>query len=140
MTRVGFYFNAASKLEVARKLCVKAYQSGQCVLLYARDPRLASELDGGLWLNPALSFLPHVRSGHPLAKRTPVLIGDCAEEIASADVLINLDPVCPPFFERFGRVLEVVSEAPEDRQAARQRFRQYKERGFDPETIDLATR
>ena len=138
MTRVDFYFNAADKLDVARKLAGKVYQSGQQALLYTADERLAHELDAAIWSHDKLSFLPHVRCGHALAKATPLLIGTDAEALASPDVLINLDAVTPPGFSRFERLLEVVSQDPEDRRLARERYRYYKDRGYELKTHDLA--
>jgi DNA polymerase-3 subunit chi len=138
MTRVDFYFNAANKIEVARKISAKAWQAGQCALLYTQDDAVARELDVGLWSAPALSFLPHVRCGHPLARQTPVLIGASADEIRSPDVLINLSPDWPDCFSRFERLIELVTPDAGDRQAARQRYRFYQERGYALNSVDLA--
>jgi DNA polymerase-3 subunit chi len=88
MTRIDFYFNAPGKAEVARKLAAKAFQAGQQALVYSLNANRCQELDGLFWTAQQLSFLPHVRCGHPLARRTPILIGDDPDELASADVLI----------------------------------------------------
>lgn len=138
MTRIDFYFNAHDRIDVARRLAIKVLQSGQRALLYVSDPALAAELDAGLWTQDKLSFLPHVRCGHPLAAETPLLIGTDPEALASHDILINLDNESPPCFGRFTRMLEVVSTDPEDRQKARQRYRYYQERGYEIKTNDLA--
>lgn len=138
MTRVDFYFNADDKLDVARKLAGKAYQAGLKALLYTTDERMASDLDAAIWIRDKLAFLPHVRCGHPLAKETPVLIGTDADALASHDVLINLDAAYPPCFGRFERLLEVVGKDEADRQAGRQRYAFYKQRGYAIENHDLA--
>lgn len=138
MVRITFYFNAPAKPDVARKLAAKAFQAGQRVLVYTRDAALAQELDTTFWTAQPLSFLPHVRCGHPLARQTPILIGDAADELASPDVLINLEDEPPAFFQRFQRTLEIVSHAPEDRDRARARLRRYKGEGFSVDTHDLA--
>lgn len=137
MTRVDFYFNAGDKPDVAGKLAGKVYQSGQRALLYTTDEALARDLDAALWTRQQLSFIPHVRCGHPLAKQTPILIGGDAEALASPDVLVNLSGERPPFFSRFDRLIELVSRDPADRQAARERYRFYQERGYDLKTVDL---
>ncbi|TCJ19538.1 DNA polymerase III subunit chi [Parasulfuritortus cantonensis] len=140
MTRVDFYFNAHDRIEVARRLAAKVLQSGQRALLYVSDPALAAELDSGLWTQDKLSFLPHVRCGHPLAAETPLLIGTDPAALASHDVLINLDNACPTCFSRFERLLEVVSTDPADRDPARERYRFYRDRGYAIENHDLARR
>ncbi len=138
MTRIDFYFNAPSKTDVARKLAAKAFNAGQQVLVYTRDAAIAQELDTAFWTAQQLSFLPHVRCGHPLARQTPILIGGDPDELASADILISLDDEPPEFFGRFQRLLEVVSTDPGDRERARQRFRFFKGRGYELATHDLA--
>jgi DNA polymerase-3 subunit chi len=138
MTRIDFYFNAPDKAEIARKLATKAFNSGQNVLVYTRDAALAQTLDATFWSAQQLSFLPHVRCGHPLARQTPILIGADPDELPSADILISLADEPPEFFGRFQRLLEVVSTAEEDRERARQRFRFFKQRGYPLETHDLA--
>lgn len=140
MTRIDFYFNAADKLEVARKLAAKVYQAGQKALLYTTDEALANSLDAAIWTHDKLSFIPHVRCGHPLATDTPILIGSNPDALAAHDVLINLDAACPACFSRFERLLEVVSVDDADRQAARERFRYYKDRGYALKTNDLAAK
>lgn len=138
MTRIDFYFNAPSKIDVARKLATKAFNAGQNVLVYAPDPEQAKALDTLFWTAQQLSFLPHVRCGHPLARQTPILIGADADELTSADVLINLAEQPPEFFGRFQRLLEVVSGDADDRERARERYRYFKQRGYPLETHDLA--
>lgn len=137
MTRVDFYFNADDKVDVARKLAAKVYRSGKQALLYTDDARLAGELDAAIWTRDKLSFVPHVRCGHPLAQETPILIGTDADALASPDVLVNLGADRPPVFSRFERLIELVGRDDADRQAARERYRFYKERGYEINNVDL---
>ena len=137
VTRITFYFNAPDKLDVARKLAAKVFQSGQQALVYTADTARAQAADQGFWTAQQLSFLPHVRCGHPLAAETPVLIGDNPDDLGRADVLINLDQEPPAFFGRFERLLEIVTPDPVDRERARDRFRYFKERGYALDTHDL---
>lgn len=130
MTRIDFYSNTRDKLEIVRKLVNKALETRQCVLIHTPDAGVAGEVDAYLWTHPPLSFLPHVRTGHPLARQTSVLIGDNPEALASADLLINLDRQTPAFFGRFERLLEIIGNDPEEIQAGRERYRFYKERGY----------
>ncbi len=139
MTRITFYFNAPDKADAARKLAVKAHGTGQHALVYTPDASQAQALDQSFWTAQQLSFLPHVRCGHPLARQTPILIGDRPDELARPDILINLADEPPPFFSRFERLLEVVSTDPEDRERARARFRRFRELGYQLDHHDLAT-
>lgn len=137
MTEISFYTFADDKLAVARQLAAKAVGRGMHVMLYAPDNALANTLDTLLWTTPAQSFLPHCRDTHPLAQQTPVLIGENADVLQQADVMINLHHARPASFSRFGRLLEIVGIASDDIEQGRRRYRFYRERGYALTTVDL---
>ena len=138
MTTVDFYFNAADKLQVACRLAGKAMAQGKRMLIYAPQADTAQRIDRLLWTWPATGFVPHCAAHDALAAETPVLIADEAEACQVGDVLLNLSPGTPPAFERFERLLEVVARDDADRQAARSRYRFYRERGYAIADHDLA--
>lgn len=138
MTQVFFYHGAADKIAAACALLGKAYAQGKAVLVYAPQPQVASDLDRFLWTQPALSFVPHCRSDSPLAPETPILIADDLEKIPQDERLMNLGLEIPPGFARFQSLIEVVGEEADDKQAARERVRFYKERGYEVRYFDLA--
>jgi len=61
-----------------------------------------------------------------------VLIAHAGESGDEHDVLINLAPDVPVFFSRFERVAEPVDAEPPARAASRERFRFYRDRGYEP--------
>lgn len=142
MTSIDFYFNAADRLQVACRLAGKALKQNQRVLIYAPDPNLASQVDRMLWTWPAIGFVPHCAVHAALAAETPVLIasevGADAATPQACEVLLNLGTDCPPHFERFARLLEVVSAEEADKEKGRSRFRFYRERGYQISNHDLA--
>jgi DNA polymerase III subunit chi len=74
MTRIDFYSNAASRLQVACQLTAKAFAQGMRVLVFAPDEAIARTFDRQLWIYPATGFVPHCMAGDSLAAETPVLI------------------------------------------------------------------
>jgi DNA polymerase-3 subunit chi len=138
MTGVDFYFNAADKLQVACRLAGKALAQGKRLLIYAPQADTAQSIDRLLWTWPATGFVPHCRAEDALAVDTPVLIAAAADAAAQCDILLNLARETPPAFERFERLLEVVARDDGDRQAARERYRFYRERGYRVASHDLA--
>jgi DNA polymerase-3 subunit chi len=140
VTSIDFYFNAEDRLQVACRLAGKALSQRKRLLVYAPDPEVAGRLDRMLWISPAIGFVPHCAAHDPLAPDTPVLIGsDAAQtQLPQCDVLLNLAADCPPHFERFERLLEIVGVADEDRQAGRNRYRFYQQRGYKMASHDLA--
>jgi len=138
MTRIDFYFNAADKLQVACRLAAKAATQAKRLLIYAPQPEAAQRIDRMLWTWPATGFVPHCAVHDALAADTPVLIAAAPDTLAACEVLLNLDAATPPAFERFERLLEIVSVEDEDRRAARERYRFYRERGYGIAEHDLA--
>lgn len=139
LTSIDFYFNAGDRLEIACRLAGKALQQKKRMLIYAPQPEVAQRLDRLLWTAPAVSFIPHCAAHDPLAADTPVLITDGSEAPAPAcEVLLNLASDCPPFFERHARLIEIVAQAEDDRQAGRLRYAFYRDRGYAIRGHDLA--
>jgi len=138
MTSIDFYFNAEDRLQVACRLAGKAIKQNQRVLIYAPEPDTASRIDKLLWTWPAIGFVPHCAVHSRLAAETPVLIASGDETPPQCEVMLNLGAECPPHFERFARLLEVISQEPEDKEKGRSRFRFYRERGYPISNHDLA--
>lgn len=136
MTSIDFYFNAPDRLQVACRLAGKAMKQNQRLLIYAPEPETAARIDKMLWTWPAIGFVPHCAVHSPLAPETPVLIGAGDATPEGCDLLLNLGAECPPHFERFGRLFEIVDE--QSVEPARVRYRFYRERGYKISNHDLA--
>jgi DNA polymerase-3 subunit chi len=138
VTSVDFYFNAEDRFQVACRLAGKALKQNRRLLIYAPDAETASRIDRMLWTWPATGFVPHCAAHAAHAAETPVLIAASDEVPAGCEVLLNLGAECPPHFERFARLLEVVSTEEDDKARGRNRFRFYRERGYAIANHDLA--
>ena len=138
MTTIDFYFNAADRLQVACRLAGKALAQDKRVVIYAPQPELARKIDRLLWTWPAIAFLPHCMADDALAGETPVLIAAEAGSAPARDVLVNLAEDCPEFFERYDRLLEIVSQDDADKKTARARYAWYRDRGYGIRNHDLA--
>lgn len=141
--RVDFAFGAADRLLKACEVARKQVAAGRRLIVYtANQPRM-TKFDRLLWQFEATAFVPHVMSSDPLAEKTPVLLetGEPSPALASAGAwMLNLDTECPPGAENFERILEIVSNHPEDKAAARQRWRLYQELGFELRAFDVSGR
>ncbi|MEO5700398.1 MAG: DNA polymerase III subunit chi [Casimicrobiaceae bacterium] len=140
MTSIDFYARCGDPLRVAVQLVAKAWSQHGCVRVLTSDEQMTAALDLLLWQWPATGFLPHCRLGSPLADETPILVDHLLEHRGSAGVLVNLQPAPPPFFSRFERLAEIVVDAPEAIAAGRERWKFYKERGYELRSHDLAER
>lgn len=140
MTDVRFYHNAPDRLRVACVLTAKASSGGRRVAVFAPDGGVARHFDQMLWTFQPLAFVPHVAAASPLAAETPIVIGGTLDTLPHDDVLINLGNDLPAGFERFRLVLEIVGPSDDERQAARDRYRRYKQQGHALDAHDLAQR
>ena len=139
MTLVGFYVvqtaEAGQRLQVAARLADKAFQRGHRIFINATDEAQARELDQLLWSFRPASFLPHGLIGEQHSDT--IAIGWGQEPNNHNDLLINLQLQIPPFFSRFQRVAEVVTQEPASLAALRESWKFYKERGYQLEKHDL---
>jgi DNA polymerase III subunit chi len=120
---------------VAASLTDKAFQRGHRVFINAASEAQASELNELLWSFRPASFLPHGLLGEEHSEA--IAIGWGQEPENHNDLLINLQLEIPPFFSRFARVAEVVTQEPDSLAALRNSWRFYKERGYQLEKHDL---
>ena len=138
MTQIDFYTNVADKLATASRIAAKAYALGHRMLVLCPDREAAARLDRMLWTTPATGFIPHCAPTDALAHETPIIVDPVGDAPIGDEVLLNLRAEWPPFFGRFQRLVEIVSTDEEDKQTARERFKFYRDRGYEIRTHDLA--
>lgn len=138
MTQVDFYSHVQDKELFACKLCAKALKQGLQVLVLTRDESNSTRMDRMLWSVSATGFLPHCRARDELAAMTPVIVDHDPGDLAHEQVLLNLSDGRPDFFSRFQRLIEIVTGDPSDLEAARERFRFYRDRGYEIRSHDMS--
>jgi DNA polymerase-3 subunit chi len=137
--RVDFYLlqsgSTEAQLQLTCRLCAKTYASGQRAHVVTPDPDTAARLDSLLWHFDDQSFIPHGRIGEPEAEGAPITIGP-PESAPETDILLNLDTEIPTTTS-CQRVLEVVPADESSRQAARVRYKQYRDLNADLNTHEI---
>lgn len=142
MTEVAFHFNVPGKLGYACRLLRKAAASGSKVVVTG-EPELLRALDAELWTFSALEFIPHCHASSAdsqVLEASPVVLSESARGTPHQQVLVNLGARVPEGFERFERLIEVVTQDEGDRQLARTRWKHYADRGYAITRYDLANR
>lgn len=139
MTTVAFHLGAKDVTMYACRLLRKAFRQGARVRVLAAAQDLV-RLDAALWTFDPQEFIPHARlgllgtPGNALAG-TPIWLSTPQEPwptgLQPAEVLVNLTDEVVADPAQYARVIEVVSEEPADKAAARQRWRHYRDTGFD---------
>lgn len=135
MGKVEFHHGMGDKLAYACRLLRKAYKAGARVVVTG-DPATLRTLDKQLWVFDEQEFLPHVMapSNQALPARlhdTPIwLSADPASAPGERGILVNVGQEMPAGMERFERLFDIVSSAPDDRQSGRQRWKAYAAMGW----------
>ncbi len=138
MTEVAFHFNAPDKMGYACRLLRKAYQQGAKLLVLV-DEADRGALDTALWTMAQDAFIPHASTADPsyVWSRSPIQLTARLPVESDATVLVNLGAAVPAGYERYDRVIEVVTGSDLDRQQARERWKYYKSNGIEPQRHDL---
>lgn len=138
MTQIDFYFHVENKLQTACALSAKACARGLRVLALCADPEASQKFSRLLWTTPAIGFVPHCTPADRLSAVTPVIVDHEGTQLLHDQVLLNLRDEWPPMFSRFERLIEIVSIDEEDRRQARERFKFYRDRGYEIRSHDLS--
>jgi DNA polymerase-3 subunit chi len=137
VTTIDFYHQVDDKHDFVRRLCAKALATRSKLMLWPADQEACRRLSRLLWSVPATGFVPHVTAGDPLAELTPIILDSEPARFPHEQVLVNLRAEVPPFFSRFERLVEIVSVDEEDAREARNRFRYYRDRGYELRPHDM---
>lgn len=133
MTEVEFHTGVGDCAGFACRLLRKAYRQGARVLVTA-PPAVLAEVDRLLWTFDERDFVPHVRlpgAAAAVAARTPIWLVPQAGSAAGAPTLVlNLGADAPADLGAVERLIEVVSDDPDEADRGRGRWRAYKAAGL----------
>ena len=134
MTEIRFHFNVPSRTAYACRLLRKAARQASPIAVTGPEDRLA-ELDRELWAMAPAEFVAHAwtRDAETVPASLRAGLVWLAPDPLAAPVhqaLLNLGDTMPRGFESFQRLIELVSTDPDDRAAARERWKGYAGRGY----------
>ncbi len=138
MTEIDFCFNVDDKLGLVCRYALKSLKQGGQLFIFTPDEKTSGEVGRALWGFEQTSFIPHCSNSYAWATETPVIVDHAAQPLAHDDVLLNLAPGHPAFFSRFKRLIEIVGNEEEDKSTARERFRFYRDRGYEIRRHDMS--
>ena len=142
MTNIEFHVNASDKISFTCRLLRKAVGKGAKVMVTG-DPTLLRELDAALWTFSPVDFVPHchAQAADPaVLAASPVVLAETTRGAPHQEVLVNLAPQVPEGFERYGRLIEVVTTDEDDLRQGRSRWKHYADRGYALVKHDQASR
>lgn len=137
MTHVTFLHNVPDRLRAAAEWLAFPAQRGTPIAVLATDAGL-STLDRMLWESPSTGFTPHCRAGHRDAAETRIVLTSDLSTIVHNACVLNLTDAIPSGFERFDRLIEIISRNDADRLPGRDRYRYYRDHGYQLENSDIS--
>ncbi len=133
MPRVDFYVLPENSRQ-ERFACLmthKVWSKNIPIFINTASQEMAESFDNLLWTYHDISFIPHEILNFNDTPGSPVTIGWQGNSPEQNDVLLNLAPDIPTNVDRFARIIEIVAGDGSMRQQARNKYREYRERGYD---------
>lgn len=134
-TQVEFYVlpeDLADEHAHLLQACLQAanlYRQNIRAYIYTDDINQAHEIDELLWAFDPQSFVPHNLVGEGMKQGSAIEIGHLAPQ-NRRPVLINLSKHVPNFVNQYQQIIDFVPTDESLKQAARERFKQYRAQGF----------
>lgn len=117
------------------RLAEMYFNRDQRIVILVADDEMATSLDRYLWTWKKDSFLPHAvinTTSEPCNEA--IVITTLEHNPNKADVLICVSPSSPSFYKDFQLIYDFAETYdPQLADAARERFRLYREQGFNPQ-------
>jgi DNA polymerase-3 subunit chi len=139
--RVTFYVlpeaGNEARLRFACRLVEKAYLGEHRVVVRCASSDAARELDELLWRFSDQSFVPHELVPPGSGDAAPVSICCEGKPGRLPEVLVNLRDDVPEWYGGCERIAEILDASEECRRSGRERFRLYRENGWEPETHNM---
>jgi DNA polymerase III subunit chi len=136
MTRVIFYSNLTNKQDALLTLVQQALIKKHSVTVMVENEQQAKAYENALWQKNKVSFLPNVLASDLLADKTPIVLDWQENQLCQDDILINLSSKQLTAFSRFRQLIELVSIEESDKVLARQRYKFYRDRGYEMKHFD----
>jgi len=136
MAKVSFYLFEKSperQVESTCRLCRKILrQADQRIWLWCHDLALQQELDEQLWAFDRLSFIPH--GIHQT--NSPICI---SEHLPTHPdwIIFNFNNQTVEKFDSFDHIIEIIENNEIAKQLGREKFKQYRKLGIQPQTYKL---
>nr|WP_314740187.1 DNA polymerase III subunit chi [uncultured Haemophilus sp.] len=140
MKQAQFYVLKKDNInELASDLAAQAWRLGKRVLIACENEQQAFEIDELLWARDPDSFVPHNLSGEATQYPTPIEISWKGKRNAQRrDLLISLQTTIPDFAASFNQIIEFVPVDETAKAAARERYKQYRQMGWQLSTEQTA--
>lgn len=134
MTEIGFYLldkASESGLDATLpKVVQMVIGRGHKIVVRCENKERLEKLDQLFWSYEPTSFLAHVKEGEEGADKASLYLTTAEENPLDADVLISLSGMENSDFSHFARVLDMFEHTEDQKDAARKRWKEFKDKGY----------
>jgi DNA polymerase-3 subunit chi len=133
LTNVQFIFNVKDKSVLLHSLLLQNLQKKKATLVFCGDQLETKALSENLWSSSGINFLPHIVN-KPYENEMIILSDDRIDWMD--DILINFSTSMINVFNRYLKLIELVTDDEKNKANARDRFKFYKDCGYKVNSID----
>lgn len=119
------------------QLIEKLHLQKKRVYVHTNSSEEADSLDRLLWTFKDDSFLPHAIRLDDEKIIAPIQLGYGNQTTQDVNAIINLHAQTPPFLNAPEQLIEIVFADPAIQQLARERYKKYRDQGFEINTHKL---
>ena len=139
LTRIDFYYDVKDRLSFASRITRKLYyekviSAKRPLVIRCKDRSHCEEVSYSIHHFSKKDFLPCADFSDKSADLFPIILSTVSEIPLWVDdivVLLNLDTKIEITFSSYCRVIEIVDQTELNRQKGRERYKYYKERGYE---------
>lgn len=122
----------------ACELAAQAWRAGKRVIIACETEQQALNIDDALWARNADDFVPHNLSGEATTYATPIEISwKGKRNTQRRDLLISLQMDIPDYINSFNQIIDFVPVDEMQKAQARERYKQYRQLGWQLSTINV---
>ena len=131
MTEIIFYTGVSEELPFLVKLSEKTLKMRRKACIATRDAAHSKAVSEYLWTHEPTKFIPHSVNPEDLNDQLTALELRYDDTSSHLDILINLTRKKPSQFSSFHRLVEIITKHKDSIDLGRQRFKWYRDRGYD---------
>jgi len=107
------------------------YHRHDKIFVLCEQRSVLEQVDEYLWHESHNSFIPYSVEGECTQSSSNVLLSTQSTQLSSSKAMINIGAELPDRLNNLREIIELVKTSEEDKENARQRFKYYRQLGFN---------
>jgi DNA polymerase-3 subunit chi len=134
LTKIQFFFNVSDRLKLVTDIVKRRLLQKKTSLVFCNDAQELVKLSESLWGSNDLNFIPHLINSTDQYHQ--ITLTDNEVDFMD-DTIINYSNLSIDGFQRYLKLIEIVSNDDDEKIKARKRYKFFSECGYKIESIDV---